>query len=880
MIAQRSNRSVSLLKKKDVKAQARSFILGSSLLCNSAIITMLTSTPALAQGELVDKLQFDRYDRRVDAAAAYTEVLMKANAQLSYYIAATSSDIEVRNLTEADEQAFVSAVARAVETTGQPPAQGSQYELKRYAYAQMAGFDVAHRYCGGQLLSFFDTNDFKANLTVEQIQAAPELQSIREGRSYKPQMLYLLRTDGGTRALHSASGKTRRYDTCFDTLNGVSDPVPDGSLVTFRRAAVPFEVTLTRAVSIERRNVACPSGQVGYVQEIRETTQGVNAANKLVGDPVLGNWEVNVSTCYVPMITEDHEITNCPEGGMVRYKSYLVQANDPNDITKIIWVASDAAGNPVSPPVQVLDMQVGQCSAVFPPQKNVPTQSDVTTWETERPACETIYPGHGNLYGTYEHRRTRREATYFLANFNELITQVSYGPWERTIDSCYKLGLYDYRESRTLSCLTGFEGTHIQHRDLTRRTNDFMRPDRATVTNVTVTRNWYSTTHTCTPKPPPEPQRDDDNGYDVDGDGIPDFNNESQAQNYVDQHGGKVQPTSKECNGACNGPSGGSSGAGGGSASGGLGGWLRDLFGGNRGGGGGGSGSGSCFARGTRIRMKDGSLKRIEDIEVGDELASGGRVLAAMVFEGDALFDLRGTLVTGGHLVMHKGSWIEVRDHPEAIEIGLHPEVFGAHVYNLITEFNLIEIGGLLFADHAEVPVDALEEVLEASEHETVQDMPNARYLDALMDVDIPVSAKTVGISTDLLSPRSGGFGSETPMALEDGTCLEAKDLMPGMILAGGHRVTAIMRAKATWMVSLQHDGSTHSYSPASVIMDDARLDRADHQQGPLDVIYIATHDHKITTPHGVMADFWITEERAQTLSQRSAPKEEDACYG
>ena len=875
MIAQSSNGSVSLLKKNIVREGARASRPYSSLLCNSALIAILAAAPfalsssaAQAQGELIDKLQFDRYDRRVDVAAAYTEVLIKANAQLAFYIKGGSWDIKTREATEAGQQAFVSAVARAVEATGQPPAQGSHYELNRYAYAQMAGFDVAHRFCDGQLISFFNTNSFKANLTAEQIQAAPALRSIREGRNYTPRTLSILRTEGGTRLLHTASGKTRRYDTCFDSLNGASSPIPDGSLVTISRAAVPFEVAYTRAATREHRNIACPSGQVGYIREVREAMQGYNAARKKVGDPVQGDWQNVFTFCNTPMIIVDYEITKCPEGGMVRYKSYLVQANDPNDITQINWIASDEAGNPVSPPVQVQDMQVGQCSATFPPQKDVPARSDVTTWETAQPTCETIYPGNGNLYGQYTHRRTRREATYYLAQLEELITQVNYGPWETTNDTCYKFGVHDYSENRTLSCLTGFEGSHVQHRDLRRLTYDYMRPDRATVTNTNVIRDWYNTTYTCTPIPP-QANNDDGVGYDVDGDGRPDFNNLSAAQDYVDANGGNIRETHQECTGVCNGPNGGNNGGGG--TSGTSGGFLQriiEIIRGNTGGGND-TGGNSCFARGTRIRMKDGSLKRIEDIKIGDELASGGRVLAVMRFEGEALFDLRGTLVTGGHLVMHEGSWVDVRNHPEAIEIGVHPEVFGPHVYNLITEFNLIESGDQLFADHAEIPFDALEEVLDISEHETVQDMPNARYLDALMDVDIPVSAKGAGVFSDILSPRSGGFGSETPLNLADGSCLKAKDLMPGMVLAGGHRVTAIIQAQATRMVSLQHDGIAQIYSPASVVLNEALIGRVDHLQGPQDVVYIATHDHQITTGFGIFADFWVTDARKLAVSER-----------
>jgi hypothetical protein len=858
---------------------------GIALLLTAGVFQVATApTSAFADVTLENRLQFTRYDRRIDMAAIYSEILYNANLWVSHYIEGEVREIKDRFSTEASQQRFIKNVADHVARTGQPPSNESLDRLVKYPYEQMAGFDVAHRYCGGKVYSFFDTNDFKANLTAAQILYAPRLRGLRENKTYRRSSVHMLSTDSaGNRTLRDNQEREYRiaYDTCADELDGVPAKIPDGALVVVREAAVPFEVTQER-VSKKYRYVHCAAPvpgerhKVGRIREIKRTVRSLNAKGVQIGDAVEHDWEVDADWCKYPFVKLIYDIEECEGPGMRRYVRYAVKktdlTSDPNKpVTE--WAFSDENGVLVDTVVRKMDMEIFDCGAGLPEQEDIAPTSDNTIWETASPSCDTIYPGYGGLDGSYEHRRTRRDVSYYVEVLKDTVNQTYYGAWERTYDNCQKITYSYSKETRSIPCKVGFEGTHIQTRDLRTTHYNFIRADYADQSRQEVTRDWYNSSFSCKLVPPPEPQRDD-GGFDVNGDGIPDFNNESQAQNYVNQHGGKVQPTSQECNGACNGPREGSTGAGSGSGSGF---WdsLKDLFGGNRGGGND-SGSNSCFARGTRIRMKDGRLKRIEDIKVGDELASGGRVLATMVFEGEALFDLRGTLVTGGHLVMHKGSWVDVRDHPEAIEIGLHPEVFGAQVYNLITEFNLIEIDDLLFADHAEVPVDALEEVLEVSEHETVQAMPNARYLDALMDVDIPVSAKTAGISTGLLSPRAGGFGAGTPLNLADGSSLEAKALVPGMVLAGGQRVTAIMKAKATWMVSLQHEGTAYSYSPASVILDDARIDHADHLQGPQDVIYIATHDHKITTPHGVMADFWISGARMQLINQSARAMEDE----
>lgn len=73
--------------------------------------------------------------------------------------------------------------------------------------------------------------------------------------------------------------------------------------------------------------------------------------------------------------------------------------------------------------------------------------------------------------------------------------------------------------------------------------------------------------------------------------------------------------------------------------------------------------SGFCFAAGTRIRMKDGSLRRVDEVRAGDELGdSCGTVTAAMEMIGQnvELYVLAEHLiyVTGSHLIRGTdGAW-------------------------------------------------------------------------------------------------------------------------------------------------------------------------------------------------------------------------------
>jgi hypothetical protein len=77
----------------------------------------------------------------------------------------------------------------------------------------------------------------------------------------------------------------------------------------------------------------------------------------------------------------------------------------------------------------------------------------------------------------------------------------------------------------------------------------------------------------------------------------------------------------------------------------------------------------NCFGSGTLVVMRDGSLKKIEDVRLGDE-TKGGVVVGTMQFlaEADQLFEYDGAVrVTGSHTVFEQGHALKVRDSSLAV---------------------------------------------------------------------------------------------------------------------------------------------------------------------------------------------------------------------
>ena len=114
--------------------------------------------------------------------------------------------------------------------------------------------------------------------------------------------------------------------------------------------------------------------------------------------------------------------------------------------------------------------------------------------------------------------------------------------------------------------------------------------------------------------------------------------------------------------------------------------------------GGGGSGGG-CFIAGTMITMHDGSLKPVEQVDIGDTVAIGGKVFATGKFLIDNLYDYNGIQVSGTHMVKEDGAWTRVEDSRLGTSLG-DDEVI---VYVFGNENRRIIINNTEFTDYFEL---------------------------------------------------------------------------------------------------------------------------------------------------------------------------------
>lgn len=121
-----------------------------------------------------------------------------------------------------------------------------------------------------------------------------------------------------------------------------------------------------------------------------------------------------------------------------------------------------------------------------------------------------------------------------------------------------------------------------------------------------------------------------------------------------------------------------------------------------------------CFPEDEEIRMEDGSLKAISEIELGDEIYLGGRVTKTIqgLAEGAQWYDYQGVTVTGTHAVREFGRWIRVSDSELARPLDIEMDT----LYNLSTENHVMVIRDVIFSDFDDVDDTTLsyQESLEA----------------------------------------------------------------------------------------------------------------------------------------------------------------------
>lgn len=115
--------------------------------------------------------------------------------------------------------------------------------------------------------------------------------------------------------------------------------------------------------------------------------------------------------------------------------------------------------------------------------------------------------------------------------------------------------------------------------------------------------------------------------------------------------------------------------------------------------GGGGTGGGGCFIAGTMITMADGTFKPVETVDIGDEVAVGGKVFATGKFLIDNLYEYKGIQVSGTHMVKEDGKWTRVENSKHGVSLGNDDAI----VYVFGSENRRIIINGIEFTDYFEL---------------------------------------------------------------------------------------------------------------------------------------------------------------------------------
>lgn len=119
-----------------------------------------------------------------------------------------------------------------------------------------------------------------------------------------------------------------------------------------------------------------------------------------------------------------------------------------------------------------------------------------------------------------------------------------------------------------------------------------------------------------------------------------------------------------------------------------------------------------CFDELTSIQLKDGTNKKIVDVNVNDVLSDGSFVTAKIKVMSDNLdmYNLHDVIVSESHIVYYNNQWISVKMHPESVKLHNYSKPY---LYCLNTSNKKIIINNTIFTDWDEVYSENINKLLE-----------------------------------------------------------------------------------------------------------------------------------------------------------------------
>jgi hypothetical protein len=106
----------------------------------------------------------------------------------------------------------------------------------------------------------------------------------------------------------------------------------------------------------------------------------------------------------------------------------------------------------------------------------------------------------------------------------------------------------------------------------------------------------------------------------------------------------------------------------------------------------------SCFGEETLVILKEARIKKICDLNLGDELENGDSIIGLCKFKREGqVYKLGNLYVDGMHFVEDNcGDMIRVLRHPEAVKVDYGRDI----IYNVLTNNGKIGLDGRTFADY------------------------------------------------------------------------------------------------------------------------------------------------------------------------------------
>jgi len=186
-----------------------------------------------------------------------------------------------------------------------------------------------------------------------------------------------------------------------------------------------------------------------------------------------------------------------------------------------------------------------------------------------------------------------------------------------------------------------------------------------------------------------------------------------------------------------------------------------------------------CFDKNTKIKLNDGTIKYISELNIGDKIFNNNLITAKIIVEtkGSVMYNLNDIIVSDSHLVKCGNEWLRVDQHPNAIKIEEYNEPY---LYCINTENKVIEINNTTFTDWDEIYDDELDKIKNVKIKNVLYNINKNIYYD-INDLHVT--------NLDIHKYLNGGFDKNTEIKLKNGNVKPIKNISIGDILENGERV-------------------------------------------------------------------------------------------